>query len=205
MEEITLFYATNNKSKLHNMRYRLRKFPIRVVCPDNIHLHIDVEENGVSAVENAVLKAKAYSREIPWPVVAGDSGMTISGIKSNDQPGLYVRRVKGKILSDDEMIEYYSRLAKSAQGECYIHYYTGLALITKEGLYTMELKDKPMILSATPNTNRYHRGNPLDVISQLEDGRYFNDLSDEERTALDAVNEKKFTDFIINHLPASTY
>ena len=97
MDEITLFYATDNKSKLHNMRYRLRKFPVRVICPGDIHLHIDIEENGVSAVENAVLKAKAYSKEIPWPVVAGDSGMTISGIKSKDQPGLYVRRVKGNV------------------------------------------------------------------------------------------------------------
>ena len=29
-ESVTLFYATSNKSKLHNMYYRLRNYPIRV-------------------------------------------------------------------------------------------------------------------------------------------------------------------------------
>ena len=57
MEETTLFYATGNKSKLHNMYYRLKDYPIRVVCPDDLNVHIDVEENGKTAVENAWIKA----------------------------------------------------------------------------------------------------------------------------------------------------
>ena len=34
----------------------------------------------------------------------------------------------------------------------------------------------------------------------LEDGRYFNDLTDEERTGLDEAGEREFTDFIVSHL-----
>ena len=51
-----------------------------------------------------------------------------------------------------------------------------------------------------PNANKRHRGNPLDVISLLEDGRFFNDLSDEERTSLDKTGEDDFTNFIIDKL-----
>ena len=57
MEEINLFYATENRSKLHNMVYRLRDYPIRVICPEDQNLHITIEENGKTAVENAILKA----------------------------------------------------------------------------------------------------------------------------------------------------
>lgn len=43
MKEITLFYATNNKSKLHNMYYRLKDYPIKVVSPDDLGIHLDIE------------------------------------------------------------------------------------------------------------------------------------------------------------------
>lgn len=200
MKEITLFYATGNQSKLHNMRYRLRNYPIRVICPSDLSIHLEVEESGHTAVENAVLKAKAYSAKISFPVIAGDTGLTISGIAESEQPGLYVRRVNGAVLSDDEMIEYYSGLAGKASQDCFLHYFTGVALLTENGLFTTVIQDAPLKLSESPNTNRHHRGNPLDVISQTPDGRYYNELSDEERTALEAKGEKEFTDFILSHL-----
>lgn len=200
MEEITLFYATNNKSKLHNMVYRLRDHPIKVVCPDDLNLHIDVAENGDTAVENAILKASHYYAVVKMPTIAGDSGMTLSGVSKAEQPGLYVRRVHGKVLSDNEMIDYYASLAEKANCDCYLHSFTGIALVTEDGTFTTELKEIPLKLSPVPNKNRKHRGNPLDVITQLEDGRYFNELSDEERTAFDRAGEEAFTEFIVSHL-----
>lgn len=200
MEEITLFYATNNKSKLHNMYYRLKNYPIKILCPDDLNIHIDVDENGETAVENALHKASEYFKLAKLPTIAGDSGMYIDGIPKAEQPGLYVRRVNGKVLSDDEMIGYYSDLVRKSGRQCYLYYFTGIALITDKGVFTKELKEIPLILSPMPNTNRKHRGNPLDVITLLEDGRYFNELSDEERTALDKAGEEEFTDFIVSHL-----
>ena len=200
MEEMTLFYATGNKSKLHNMYYRLKDYPIRVVCPDDLNVHINVEENGKTAVENALNKASAYYQTLKIPTIAGDSGVYIAGISPEDQPGLYVRRVNGNVLSDDEMIAYYAGLAGKAGRDCILQYFTGIALITEKGTFTHELKEVPLKLCSVPNTNRNHRGNPLDVVTMLEDGRYFNDLTDEERTGLDEAGEREFTDFIVSHL-----
>lgn len=73
-------------------------------------------------------------------------------------------------------------------------------LVTNDGVFTKELKEVPLKLSPVPNANKRHRGNPLDVISLLEDGRFFNDLSDEERTSLDKTGEDDFTNFIIDKL-----
>lgn len=200
MEETTLFYATSNKSKLHNMYYRLRNYPIKIVCPDDLNISMDIDENGETAVENALIKARAYFQVVNMPTIAGDSGMNIEGLPKEEQPGLYVRRVNDRTLSDDEMIAYYSNLAGRAKQDCYIHYFTGIALITEKGTFTTELNEVPLKLSSIPNTNKTHRGNPLDAVTLLEDGRYFNDLSDEERTALDKAGEEEFTDFIVRHL-----
>lgn len=200
MEEKTLFYATKNKSKLHNMIYRLRNYPIRVLCPDDLDIHVEVEENGSTAVENALLKARAYAQVVKMPVIAGDSGLSIQGLPDDKQPGLYVRRVNGKVLSDDEMIAYYAGLAEGADTECIVIYDTGIAMITAHGEFTTFFHDAPLKLVATPNTNRNHNGNPLDVITQVEDGRYFNDLTDAERAALTADEEARFTQFIVSHL-----
>lgn len=200
MEEITLFYATNNKSKLHNMRYRLKEYPIKVICPDDLGIHLSVDENGETATENALIKAKAYFEVVKMPTVAGDSGVYIEGLKKEEQPGLYVRRVNGKTLTDDEMIEYYAKLAKKAEGECYLRYFTGIALITAKGTVTKELDDPLVKLTPYPNANRRHRGNPLDVVTLTENGKYVNELTDEERIARDLAGEKDFTEFVVRNL-----
>ncbi len=200
MKVIKLFYATNNKSKLHNMRFRLQNYPIEVLCPDDLNLHIEVEENGSTSVENAQSKALAYYKEVQLPTIAGDSGVVLTGVAEEDQPGLFVRRVNGKVLTDDEMIDHYAGIARKSDKPCTLQYVTGIALITAEGVKTMELLDHPLWLCAKPNQNRKHKGNPLDVVTKTADGRYFNDLSDEERTDYDGQGEQQFTEFVVSNL-----
>ena len=134
------------------------------------------------------------------PVIAGDSGVFIDGLTAKEQPGLYARRVHGTALSDDEMIEYYAKIAEKIGEPSYLHCVTGIVLITESGFKTMELKDAPLLLTAKPNSNRKHKGNPLDVVTMTKDGKYFNDLTDAERTALDVAGEQQFTNFIIENM-----
>lgn len=182
------------------MRFRLQNYPIDVLCPDDLNLHIEVEENGSTAVENALIKASAYYETVQLPTIAGDSGVALTGVAEEDQPGLLVRRVNGSVLTDDEMIDHYAGLAKKAGKLCTLQYVTGIALITAEGVRSMELLDRPLRLCSVPNPNRKHKGNPLDVVTKTADGRYFNDLTDEERTAYDQQGERQFTEFIVRNL-----
>ena len=64
----------------------------------------------------------------------------------------------------------------------------------------MKLREGPLLLTAKPNANQKHTGNPLDVITITEDGTYFNDLSDEQRAAWDAAGEQQFTRFIVESM-----
>ena len=125
-----LFYATNNNSKVYNMRRRLDGLPIELLTPKDFGIKVDVIEDGTTAVENAIKKAYAYYNITKLPTIAGDSGLFIAGIPNDKQPGLFVRRVNGKILTDDEMIEYYTKLIESIGGKTTGYYVTGLALIT---------------------------------------------------------------------------
>ena len=95
-----LFYATKNKAKIQNMKDRLKDYEIELVTPYDIELEIEVSENGNTVIDNAVLKAKAYYDKIKLPTIAGDSSLFIEKFAS--QPGLFVRRVNEKYLSDDE-------------------------------------------------------------------------------------------------------
>ena len=106
-----LLYATGNDSKICNMRYRLTGYDIEIITPKDLGIHIDVDESGSTPIENARLKAMAYYEKTGLPTLAADSGLYVDDIPADAQLGLFVRRVKGKTLSEEEMIEHYSNLA----------------------------------------------------------------------------------------------
>lgn len=64
----------------------------------------------------------------------------------------------------------------------------------------MDLLDRLLQLCAEPNQNRKHKGNSLDVVTKTADGRYFNDLSDDEGIIDDQQGEQQFTDFVVSNL-----
>ena len=89
-----LFYATKNKYKIQTMKDRLKETDIELITPYDINLDLEVEENGETVTENAILKAKAYYEKVNIPTLAADSALYIE--KFDKQPGLFARRVNGK-------------------------------------------------------------------------------------------------------------
>ncbi len=195
-----LLYATSNNSKIYNMKRRLENTPIEIVTPKDLKINIEVTEDGITAVENAQKKAQAYYNLTKMPTIAGDSGLFIDGISSSKQPGLFVRRVNGRVLSDMEMIEYYTQLIESIGGKSTGYYVTGLALITNQGLFTTEITEDKFILSSIVSNNN-HRGNPLDVLTiDPVTQKYYTDMTDEDFKNLGHVFDKKCVAFLEKNL-----
>ncbi|MCI9280018.1 MAG: hypothetical protein HFJ02_04390 [Bacilli bacterium] len=191
-----LLYATTNNSKIYNMRRRLQGLPIELITPKELGIKIEVIEDGKTATENAIKKAKAYYQATNMPTIAGDSGLYIENIPEEKQPGLFVRRVKGKELSDDEMIDYYKALIESIGGKSIGYYITGLAMMTEDGLKTVEISEDKFILSSKISNNK-HRGNPLDVISiDPVTKKYYTDMTDDEFKNLGHIFDKECVKFI---------
>ena len=195
-----LLYATGNNAKVYNMRRRLENTPIEIITPKELGIKVDVIEDGATAVENAIKKAEAYYNETKIPTIAGDSALFIDGIPSDKQPGLFVRRVNGNVLSDDEMIEYYTKLIESIGGKSTGYYVTGLAFITEEGLFTTEIKENKFILSSVISNNN-HRENPLDVMAiDPVTQKFYTDMTDDDFKTLEHIFDKECVKFLENNL-----
>ena len=75
-----ILYATQNAAKVRNMRRRLSGTGIDIVTPEELGIHVEVEENGRTVAENVMKKAEAYAPLTEFPVLAADSGLLIDGL-----------------------------------------------------------------------------------------------------------------------------
>ena len=86
----SLVAATNNKHKLEEIRAILSPYDIKVYSLNDLNINVDVEENGKSYKENALLKVKAIAKLTSLPVISDDSGIEISAL--DNAPGIYTAR-----------------------------------------------------------------------------------------------------------------
>lgn len=155
--------------------------PIEIVTPKDMGIKLEIEEDGKTTVENAIKKARAYYNSVKMPTIAADSAMYIAGLPKEKQPGLHIRRVNGKELSDEEEIEHYSELIEECGGSREAWFTTGIALITENGLDTVEIEENRFMLISQRDTLHTWKGNPLDVIRiDLSCRKYYSEMSDEE-------------------------
>ena len=135
-----ILFATGNPSKAKRFSKGLYEKGIEVITPNDIDKEVKIEENGKNAIENALIKARAYSKTVNIPVFAMDDNLYLENVPEEKQPGMYVRRVNGKRLSDDEMIEHYLKLVKEygINGKLTCKWVYGMAVINngKESTYT---------------------------------------------------------------------
>lgn len=117
------------------------------------------------------------------PVIAMDDTLFLEGVPSKLQPGMYVRRINGKRLTDEEMIKYYSALAKKygIEGKITARWIYGMAVIKDgtESTYTWSKED--FYLVDTPS-EKLTSGYPLNTISMNKKlGKYFTDLTESDK------------------------
>lgn len=192
-----ILFATKNESKVKRFSEGLLKRGIEIITLKNLNIKVDVEENGENAIENALIKARAYSNKIDIPVLAMDDNLYIENIPEEKQPGTYVRRVNGKTLSDQEMIEYYSNLAKEygENGKLNCKWIYGIAIINKGKEYTYTWDKENIYIVDKPN-NKINPGYPLSSISiNKKINKYLTDITEEDKKIIEE-NEEHVIDFI---------
>ena len=101
-----VLFATTNPAKVRRFKLPLAEEGINLLSISDIKKKIDVKEDGKDALENAIIKARAYYNLTKLITIGMDDNLFIEGIPDDKQPGTFVRRVNGKELNDDEMIEY---------------------------------------------------------------------------------------------------
>jgi len=103
----SILLATNNKDKIIELQDLLKDLNLQLLTPAEIHLELDVVEDGLTYAENASKKALAFAQASGLISLADDSGLEVDAI--NGEPGLYSARygsIDGKKLSDGERRKY---------------------------------------------------------------------------------------------------
>ena len=80
-----LLIATNNAGKVDEFRGILDGCGWQVVAPAEIGLALEVEESGTTYIENARIKAEAFSEASGLAALADDSGLEVDAL--NGEPG----------------------------------------------------------------------------------------------------------------------
>ena len=177
-----LLYGTTNKAKLDLMRRAVEPLRIEVIGLRDLGEELpEIDECGNSPLENAEIKARTYFKAFGIPVFSCDSGLYFDGLSDDEQPGIHVRRVNGKELSDAEMTAYYSALAARHGGSIQGQYRNAIFLIlSEEETYSsmdISIATEPFILVSTPHEKRVS-GFPLDCLSKdIKSGEYYYDMS----------------------------
>lgn len=196
-----VLFATGNESKAKRFKKGLLENNIEIITINDIEKNIDIEENGKDAIENALIKARAYANVYDLPVFAMDDNLYIDDIPEDKQPGMYVRRVNGKRLNDNEMIEYYSNLAHEygKNGKLTCRWVYGIAVIKdgKESTYTWSKEDFYIV---DKPSNKINLGYPLNTISiNKKLNKYFTDMTEEDKMVAQE-NENDVVKFLCNNL-----
>ena len=199
-----ILYGTTNKGKLQAMKKALESLDIELIGLHDIDRELPyINENGRTPLENAEIKAKAYYEAFHMPVFSCDSGLFFDEVREEEQPGIHVRRINGKELSDDEMIQYYASLAKRYGGKITGRYRNAIYYILDENHHyssmDMSIATEPFVLVAEPHPKRVE-GFPLDSLSvDIGSGKYYYDLAVKDvSTSVDDGVRRFFTSIFKN-------
>lgn len=92
-----IIFATGNEGKMREIRMIMEDLGLEILSMKEAGLWAEVDENGTTFEENAVIKAKGIAAICQDIVLADDSGLEIDAL--NKEPGVYSARYMGEDTS----------------------------------------------------------------------------------------------------------
>lgn len=96
-----LVFASMNTGKVKEIQALLSPLGIDIVSQSEFDVP-EIEETGLSFIENAILKARNAARHTGFAALADDSGLCVEAL--NGAPGIYSARFAGTAKDDDANI-----------------------------------------------------------------------------------------------------
>ncbi len=106
-----LVLASNNQKKIAEVQAILSSTGIKVVTQSSVGVG-EVVEDGLSFVENALIKARHAAKVSGLPAIADDSGLEVDAL--NGAPGIYSARYSGDGANDESNNQ---KLLQALQGQ----------------------------------------------------------------------------------------
>lgn len=97
-----IIFATNNSKKFEELSIFFNNLNIEIIPQNQLFVN-QIEETGLTFVENAILKARNASYKTGLPSIADDSGISVKILEG--KPGINSRRYAGINCSDQDNIK----------------------------------------------------------------------------------------------------
>lgn len=111
-----VIFATSNEGKMKEIREILKDLEIELISLKEAGINPDIEENGATFEENAIIKAKTVMELTGEIVLADDSGLEVDYL--DKAPGVYSARFMGEDTSYDIKNQYIiDQLEKATEKE----------------------------------------------------------------------------------------
>lgn len=99
-----IIFATSNEGKMKEIRLILQESEYQVRSLKEAGISVEIEENGTTFEENAVIKAKAIAELTGEMAMADDSGLEVDYL--DKAPGIYSARFLGETTGYDVKNKY---------------------------------------------------------------------------------------------------
>lgn len=127
-----IVFATSNAGKVKEIQMILSDLGCEVVSMKEAGISVDVEENGTTYEENALIKARAVAAMTNDIVMADDSGLEVDAL--NKEPGIMSARYLGEDTSYTiKNAEIIRRLEGKAGEERHARFVCAIAAVLPDG------------------------------------------------------------------------
>lgn len=121
-----IILASNNKNKIREIKELFKDSDIQIYSLKDVAFYDEIEENGKTFTENALIKAKTIYDIYNIPVISDDSGLEVEAL--GGKPGVYSARWSGQgdeANNDKLLFEMNGVVNRKANYTCVICYYNG--------------------------------------------------------------------------------
>ena len=137
----TLLLGTTNRKKILELRPALEPLGFSLIDLSSLAVQIDVEETGVTFIENARLKARAQAIHHGLWTIGEDSGLCVPAL--DGQPGVYSARYAGQGAGDEANNDRLLANMTELLGEQRAAYYVStMCLASPDGNYLVEAEGR---------------------------------------------------------------
>ena len=130
--EQKIVFATGNEGKMREVRLILQDLGFPVLSMKEAGVSLDIEENGTTFAENAMIKAREVWEKTGGIVLADDSGLVVDYL--GGEPGVYSARYLGEDTSyeikNQAIID---RLADAKEEERTARFVSAIAAVLPDG------------------------------------------------------------------------
>ncbi|HAJ05506.1 MAG TPA: non-canonical purine NTP pyrophosphatase, RdgB/HAM1 family [Chloroflexi bacterium] len=152
----TIVIATHNNNKAKEIQKLMAYLPVEFITLNDLGIEIEVEENGKTIKENAIIKSQQYSKITGLNCLSDDSGLIVNSL--DGRPGIHTARYGGIHTNYDQkrmllLQEMYSIpwIKRHAQFKCTL----ALTVVQPNKTITTEGVCKGMITESDRGSNGF--------------------------------------------------